>query len=187
MSIVVGIDEVGRGSWAGPLLVVAAQATTRLPKGLADSKTLTKNKREQLYEQIIETCQFGEGWVKPEEIDEFGLAGAMRIAVSRALIMLAPSFKTKIIMDGKVNYCPKEYKNVECLAGADSLKPIVSAASIIAKVKRDRHMTEISRFYPNYQFEKHFGYGTTVHLEAINTYGVCMIHRKSFKPIKAFI
>jgi len=185
--VIVGIDEVGRGSWAGPLLVVAACATAKLPKGLADSKSLTKIQREQLYEELIETCRFGEGWVQPEEIDEFGLAQAMRIAVSRALIMLAPSFRTKIIMDGKVNYCPNEYKNVKCLVRADALKPIVSAAGIYAKVKRDKHMADISRFYPDYNFEKHVGYGTADHLEAIKTHGICPLHRKSFKPIKAFI
>lgn len=185
--MIIGIDEVGRGSWAGPLLVVAAYATSKLPKGLADSKSLTKIQRKQLYEELIVTCRFGEGWVQPEEIDDFGLAQAMRIAVSRALIMLAPSFTTKIIMDGKVNYCPAEYKNVECLIKADALKPIVSAAGIYAKVKRDKHMAYISRFYPNYQFDKHVGYGTAAHLEAIKTYGVCLLHRKTFRPIKQFV
>lgn len=187
MRIVVGIDEVGRGSWAGPLLVVAVCAITKLPRGLADSKKLTKFRREQFYEEIIKTCQIGEGWVQPEEIDNFGLAQAMRIAVSRALIMLTPSFRTKIIMDGKVNYCPAEFKNVECLVKADSLKPIVSAAGIYAKVKRDRHMVNIARFYPNYQFEKHVGYGTALHRKALMDYGPCQIHRQSFKPIKEFI
>lgn len=184
---IVGIDEVGRGCWAGPLLVVAALAATKLPKGLADSKSLSKIKRERIYQELLKTCRFGEGWVQPEEIDNFGLAQGMRIAVSRALIMLAPSSRTQIIMDGKVNYCPAEFKNVECLIKADALKPIVSAAGIYAKVKRDKHMADISRFYPNYQFEKHVGYGTASHLQAIKTHGICLLHRKSFKPIKSFI
>lgn len=187
MSLVVGIDEVGRGCWAGPLLVVAARVKSALPAGLADSKILTKKQREALVHVIIESCDLGEGWVQPEEIDRLGLAGAMRLGVSRALINLGVMPDDHIIMDGLINYCPKEFTNVETLAKADSLRPIVSAASIYAKVMRDRHMVRLAKFHPFYGFEKHVGYGTALHLETLKVHGVSSVHRLSFKPIKQLL
>jgi ribonuclease HII len=182
----IGIDEVGRGCWAGPLLVVAARAKLSLPEGLVDSKMLSKQQREALLEAIIETCDLGEGWVQPEEIDRFGLAGAMRLGVSRALLSLGAGFKDEIIMDGTVNYCPNEFTGVQTVAKADQLHPIVSAASIYAKVQRDAHMARAAIFYPFYGFEKHVGYGTALHQAALKVHGISNIHRKSFKPIQAY-
>lgn len=182
----IGIDEVGRGCWAGPLLVVAARAKRTLPDGLADSKQLTKLRRESLLEAINETCDLGEGWVQPEEIDRLGLTGAMKLGVSRALLALSADFDEAIIMDGLINYCPEEYTNVETIAKADQSEPIVSAASIHAKVTRDAHMVRAAQFYPFYGFEKHVGYGTAIHQAALKVHGVSNIHRKSFKPIQAF-
>ncbi len=182
----IGIDEVGRGCWAGPLLVVAARAHRTLPEGLADSKELSKAKRESMLGVIGETCNLGEGWVQPEEIDQLGLAGAMRLGVSRALLALGADFDDEIIMDGTVNYCPEEFTNVETKAKADQTEPIVSAASIHAKVTRDAHMVRAAKFYPYYGFEKHVGYGTAIHQAALKVHGISSIHRKSFKPIQAF-
>lgn len=184
MGVVIGIDEVGRGSWAGPLLVVAAYARADLPESLADSKLLSKQQREMLIDDIKTSCKLGEGWVQPEEIDEHGLARAMRIGVSRALIMLAPAFGEEIIMDGLVNYCPPEFTNVKCVVNADGLHPIVSAASIYAKVQRDRHMVRLSQLYPVYRFDKHAGYGTKLHSNMLKAHGPCRIHRKSYKPVQ---
>lgn len=186
---VLGVDEVGRGSWAGPLLVVVAQQKTNkyLPDGLADSKKLTTNHRQVLFYQIVDTCDLGEGWVQPEEIDEIGLTRAMKLATGRALMDIGAKINEKIIMDGVINYCPEEFRNVETIAKADSTHPIVSAASIYAKVKRDQHMSRLSQMYPNYHFDKHVGYGTKLHLEMIKLYGICQIHRKSYKPIKVFV
>lgn len=184
MSFVVGIDEVGRGSWAGPLLVVAARAKSTLPAGLIDSKQLSKLRRESLYDLIKEACLIGEGWVQPEEIDTHGLAGAMRIGVSRALVSLGVAFNDEIVMDGNVNYCPKEFLRASAVIRADSLHPVVSAASIYAKVKRDRYMVQIAKLYPNYQFDKHVGYGTELHRTLLNEHGVSALHRRSYKPVK---
>lgn len=184
---IIGIDEVGRGCWAGPLLVVAARAKVLLPEGLADSKLLSKAKRESLLDSIIETCEIGEGWVQPEEIDSVGLAGAMKLGVSRALLALGAEFHDAIIMDGTVNYCPDEFGQVETIAKADQLHPIVSAASIYAKVTRDAHMERIAQFYPFYGFEQHVGYGTALHSAALKVHGVSKLHRRSFKPIKAYL
>ncbi|MDZ7744898.1 MAG: ribonuclease HII [Candidatus Saccharibacteria bacterium] len=181
----IGIDEVGRGCWAGPLLVVAAQARSDLPTGLADSKTLSKNTRNKIYAEIIRSCSFSEGWVQPEEIDNLGLTQAMKLGVARALLTIGVDHDEDIIMDGHINYCPSQYVNVQTVVKADSLHPIVSAASIYAKVTRDAHMTRLAQFYPMYGFEHHAGYGTELHRSALRVHGVSKIHRLSYKPVKA--
>ncbi len=185
--VVVGVDEVGRGSWAGPLLVVAALAITNLPDGLKDSKLLTKVRREELIEDIKSSCKLGEGWVQPEEIDEHGLARGLRIGVARALLSLAPPKNAKIIIDGNVNYCPEEFSNSECLINGDATLPIISAASIYAKVLRDKHMERLAQIYPKYGFDKHVGYGTHLHELMLRVHGPSRIHRRSFKPVAKLI
>lgn len=187
MASVVGIDEVGRGSLAGPLLVVAVRTQKKLPKNLKDSKLLAKNQRLIIAAELYKICEIGEGWVDSNEIDDLGLAGAMRLAVERALDDLGVGPTDEIIMDGKVNYCPEEYLSVKCLVGADNLIPVVSAASIIAKVKRDNHMKSMSKQFPKYGFENHVGYGTSMHLQAIREFGICSLHRTSYGPIKSMI
>ncbi len=184
---VVGIDEVGRGAWAGPLLVVAAKAKTALPVGLKDSKVLTKKRRETLFPLLEESCDFGEGWVEPAEIDQIGLTGAMELAVRRALIHLKAENTDEIIMDGTINYCDKKFMNVQCIARADATRPIVSAASIYAKVLRDRKMEQLAVEHPGYGFGKHVGYGTKLHLERLKSHGVSPIHRLSYKTVAVFV
>jgi ribonuclease HII len=183
----IGIDEVGRGCWAGPLLVVSAKAVHSLPAGLADSKSLTAIKREKLYEQIISSCRIGEGWVSSDEIDELGLAGAMRLGVNRSLTQLEAGYNDPIIFDGNINYCLPEFNHVRCIIKADMTHPIVSAASIYAKVTRDQHMKKLSASFPGYGFENNVGYGTKLHIQALKKNGITKIHRKSYKPIKAFL
>lgn len=183
----IGIDEVGRGCWAGPLLVVAARTVADLPAGLADSKVLSKKKREELFIVLPETCEFGEGWVEPAEIDKLGLTGAMRLAVKRALEALGAGVDEEIIMDGLINYCHPEFTRVQCIARADSSQPIVSAASIYAKVLRDKKMAELAVEHPKYGFDKHVGYGTKVHLEALEQFGITPLHRLSYKPLQQFV
>ena len=178
---------MGRGAWAGPLLVVAAKAKTALPVGLKDSKVLTKNKRGQLSPALLESCDFGEGWVDPAEIDQIGLTGAMELAVKRALKHLMAMATDEIIMDGTINYCGSEFTNVQCIARADATHPIVSAASIYAKVLRDRKMEQLAVEYPGYGFEKHVGYGTKLHLEGLKALGISPIHRLSYKPMAVFV
>jgi len=183
----IGIDEVGRGSWAGPLLVVAARQILSLPDWVCDSKTLTKNQRNDIFGQLNKFLEFGEGWVRAEEIDELGLATAMRIGVCRALLQLGALYEEEIIIDGSVNYCPVEYKNTSAVVRADSSYPVVGAASIYAKVLRDRHMERLARFYPYYGFEKHVGYGTALHKSALRVHGISSLHRKSFRPISELL
>ncbi|MGH7250049.1 MAG: ribonuclease HII, partial [Minisyncoccia bacterium] len=132
-------------------------------------------------------CKLGEGWVQPEEIDKHGLTQAMRLGVSRALIMIGAAEDSEIIIDGNINYCPGEFANVQAIIKADNAHPIVSAASIYAKVMRDTHMERLAKIYPKYEFEKHVGYGTKAHQLMIKVHGPCAVHRKSFKPVRALI
>src|SRR5690348_12339157 len=128
MGYVVGVDEVGRGCLAGPLLVVAARPIADLPDGLKDSKLLSKTQRQQILNMLSICCEFGEGWVKAAEIDRLGLAKALRLGVKRALIDLKAELDEEIVMDGSVNYIPKKFKRASCLIDGDHLIPIISAA-----------------------------------------------------------
>lgn len=184
--MLVGIDEVGRGAWAGPLLVVAARAGGKLSPDVRDSKRLTKSQREALFVSLQETCEFGEGWVQPNEIDEHGLATAMRLGVERALTSLGATTEDEVILDGIVNYCPVSYTKARCEVAADNRIPIVSAASIYAKVRRDRHMQEVADYYPGYGFDKHVGYGTALHRQALQNLGLTKLHRTTYKPVAQY-
>jgi ribonuclease HII len=185
MGYIVGVDEVGRGCLAGPLLVVAARQKTDLPKGLRDSKLLSRKQRLELLKLLNNCCDFGEGWVKAVEIDQIGLGKALRIGVRRALNGLTVNSDEEIIIDGKVNYVPKKFMNSKCLIEADNLVPIVSAASIYAKVTRDNFMFELAKKHPKYGFDKHVGYATAGHLEALQSLGsLNRIHRQFFQPVR---
>jgi ribonuclease HII len=182
---IIGIDEVGRGCWAGPLLVVAA-STTHILEGLTDSKLLTRLQRENLYATLKDACRFGEGWVSSAEIDEIGLAYALRLGITRALDDIEATPQDEIILDGSVNYVDSSFANTKCIIKADLTIPIVSAASIYAKVTRDNYMRQIGEDFPNYGFDKHVGYGTALHRKALETYGSTIFHRQSFKPVKLY-
>lgn len=180
----IGVDEVGRGSWAGPLLVVAARTKSDLPKGLKDSKLLTKTRRKTLYTALISTCDYGEGWVTPLEIDKLGLGRALYLAGRRALTNLQADVDEPIILDGIYNYLPRQFTNVRYYPRADNKEPIVSAASIMAKVKRDNHMQEVAIKHPDYGFSQHVGYGTKMHSQALKLAGpIVGVHRFCFKPV----
>lgn len=183
----IGIDEVGRGCWAGPLLVVAARVTGELPSELTDSKKISRTKREKLMPVLDEVCIFGEGWVEPHEIDELGLSQAMRLGVARALKKINAMAEEDIIMDGHINFCDPLFSKVQCVIRADSLHPVVSAASVWAKVRRDEHMINQAAKFPGYGFDSHVGYGTKNHYEAMKKLGLCKLHRRSYKPVQAFI
>ena len=183
----IGIDEVGRGCWAGPLLVVAVRQTADLPAGLKDYKLVSKKRRESLRYDIELACDIGEGWVMPAEIDHLGLSESMRLATTRALEALQAKLNEKIIFDGNINYCDASYIKASAVIDADALFPIVSAASIYAKVLRDTYMAELPERYAPYEFERHVGYGTARHRELLRRHGVSDQHRKSFAPIKALL
>jgi ribonuclease HII len=180
--ITVGIDEVGRGSLAGPLVVGAVILAKKIT-GLKDSKLLSRIQRERLDITIRrEAAAFGLGWVSHDEIDELGLTGAVRLAMERALAEINENYD-EVVIDGNYNFLAGNPK-CRTLIRADQLVPAVSAASIIAKVARDNFMIALADNYKNYGFESHVGYCTRAHLLALSKFGPCEIHRKSFMPVK---
>lgn len=184
--VIVGIDEVGRGCWAGPL--VAGAVILRKPiNGLKDSKKLSRNQREKLTVTINrEALAVGLGWVSSLEIDAIGLTRATKLAMQRALDQINMNFD-KIIIDGNLNFFPNDPR-ASAVIKADASEPSVSAASIVAKVARDNWMiTEAVKQYPEYQFEKHVGYGTKLHKSMLEQYGISELHRKSYKPIQKLV
>jgi len=198
--MILGIDEVGRGPYAGPLVIGAcilpsAEIAEREPEKyawffqLTDSKKLTAAKRESLYDKIKQgALASATGWVTSTEIDEIGISESLRLACRRAVkqIQEAKVPFSEIIIDGTMNFLvgtPLE-KYVSTLKKGDLLVKEISAASIIAKVERDRYMIELSKKYPGYGFEKHVGYGTGLHQRMMEELGLTPEHRKSFRPVQ---
>ncbi len=186
----VGLDEVGRGCWAGPL-VAAAVVLARSIDGLRDSKKLSKKKRELLAAQIHASASgVGIGWVTPAEVDTLGLTKAVQLAMLRAMKQITCDYD-EIIIDGNMNFFKNvvglKTENIQTIIRADDTVPTVSAASIVAKVARDTYMADIATQYPDYGFERHVGYGTAIHLAALKQYGVTELHRKSYKPIQELL
>lgn len=190
MSYILGIDEVGRGAWAGPLVVGACLLNGAIIEGLTDSKKLTKKKRKELAEKIKESnAVFGLGWVDNKELDRVGLSESLRLATKRAVGEVQKKCIDKnieikeIIIDGNVNFLAgTDLENItSTLKKADLLIKSVSAASILAKVARDEYMESISN--SEYSFVDHVGYGTKKHLQLIEEKGVSEYHRLSFKPV----
>ena len=174
---------MGRGCWAGPL-VAGAVVLNKPIKGLDDSKKLSKLQRQRRAADIeVEAAAFGLGWVEPDEIDQLGLTKSVRLAMERALTLIDCMYD-EIVIDGNFNFFPENPK-CRALIKADSLVPAVSAASIIAKVARDNFMCSVAaKRFPGYDFDKHAGYGTALHIEKLKHLGACEIHRKSYKPIQ---
>ena len=185
---ILGIDEVGRGPWAGPLVVGACVLGDAQINGLTDSKKLTAKKREALAPIIQEKATVGLGWVSAKELDKIGMTAALCKACREAVKQIHAPFH-EIIIDGTINFLRDTplASHVQVLTKADLLVPEVSAASIVAKVARDEYMHKLAEKYPGYGFEKHVGYGTAAHRKALEELGVCPEHRKSFKPIAELI
>lgn len=183
--MILGIDEVGRGPWAGPLVVGAVVLGETEIEGLTDSKKLSTKRRDELDVLIRQhAAGWGLGWVHADELDQLGLAESLRVATIRAVEAVHAPYH-EIIIDGTINFLKETSKGgyVTTLAKADLLIPSVSAASIIAKVARDTFMAEQVTQYPGYGFERHVGYGTAAHKSALDTLGVTPLHRASFAPI----
>lgn len=183
--MILGIDEAGRGPWAGPLVVGAVVLGDIEIKGLTDSKRLSKKRREILYEDIMRyAAACATGWVTSEELDAVGMSEALRLATRRVVEQVKAPY-TEIVIDGTVNFLVDTNKGgyVQTMPKADLLVPSVSAASIIAKVERDRYMTAQSLIYPEYGFDSHAGYGVAKHRDAIEQHGVTPLHRLSFAPL----
>lgn len=183
--MVVGIDEVGRGCWAGPLVAGAVLLGASI-EGLRDSKKLSKRQREKLDIEIrAKALATGLGWVSAAEVDSLGVTAAVGLAMRRALDEITAEH-TEIIIDGHINFLADNPKS-RALIKADDSVPTVSAASIIAKVARDNYMAEVHLKYPVYGFDRHVGYGTALHLEKLRLHGVSRLHRLSYKPVRALL
>lgn len=187
-SILLGIDEAGRGPWAGPLVVGAVVLAGATIDGLADSKKLTKRRRRMLAPCIMQQAQAAQlGWVSAVELDMMGLSLALQLATIRAVAGITVPYN-QIIIDGTVNFLAGTGKGayVRTMPKADALIPSASAASIIAKVARDEYMAQLDDTYPGYGFGSHAGYGTARHRQAIDEHGITPEHRVSFAPIAPY-
>ena len=209
-SIMIGVDEVGRGSWAGPIVAASSwinfQNYKLLPKDINDSKKISSKTRKKIILSLNNSVKYSSAISTPEEIDRYGLTVANTIAMKRSLYCLFQSFNEntikkklnfKVYVDG--NYIPdfssiditlKKNKIIKLnthdlysLVKGDEKSKTIALASIIAKETRDSIMRNYSLKYSQYKFDKHFGYGTAKHREAILEFGITPIHRKSFKPI----
>ena len=194
--MILGIDEVGRGPYAGPLVIGACilgdwqnSENAEWIEKLTDSKKLSAKRREELYVLIKEKAlAAATGWASSAEIDEIGLSEALRLATRRAVEQIQ---KTKvpfseIIIDGTMNFLvgTKLEKYVSTLKKGDFLVKEISAASILAKVERDKYMVDLDAVYPEYGFGKHVGYGTATHQKAMEEFGLTPEHRRSFRPVR---
>jgi ribonuclease HII len=183
--MILGIDEVGRGPWAGPLVIGAVVLGGAVIDGLTDSKKLTKKQRDRLDIEIrAKAAGIGLGWVEAAVIDEIGLSQALVLATKLAVEQITVPYH-EIIIDGTVNFLAGTSKGryVTTMKKADLLVPSVSAASIVAKVARDNYMELQDETYPGYGFKNHVGYGTAMHIQAIDKLGVTPLHRLSFAPL----
>ncbi|MDG2536088.1 ribonuclease HII [Dyella jiangningensis] len=186
--LIAGVDEAGRGPLAGPVSVAAVILDPSRPKirGLDDSKKLTEAKREALYEKIVERAlAYCVVLVTADEIDRINIFQATMTGMCRALAGLTPSAHEALI-DG--NALPRELPCAgRAIIGGDGIEPAISAASILAKVSRDRWMVDLDREYPGYGFAEHKGYATPFHLDALKRLGPCPQHRRSFAPVKILV
>lgn len=184
---VCGVDEAGRGPLVGAVVAGAVVLDPSKPiDGLKDSKKLTAAKRDFLYEQILENAKaWGVGEASPAEIDQINILQATMLAMRRAIEDLSirlGAWPEKALIDG--NRCPELPIAAEAIIQGDAKEPAISAASIVAKVTRDRQMMRLHEQYPEYGFAQHMGYPTEAHFAALKQYGVCSEHRRSFSPVR---
>ena len=184
---VCGVDEAGRGPLVGAVVAGAVVLDpNNLIEGLKDSKKLTAVRREYLYEQIMEKAKaWGVGEASPAEIDEINILQATMLAMRRAIEDLTTrlgAWPDKALIDG--NRCPELPIAAEAIVKGDTKEPAISAASIVAKVTRDRQMQILHERHPEYGFAQHMGYPTEAHFAALKQYGACDQHRRSFSPVR---
>ncbi len=180
-----GVDEAGRGPLAGPVVAAAVILDIeRIPVGINDSKRLPREARERLSAQIIATARVGIGFASVETIDEINILRASLLAMEQAIAAL-PVAPASTIIDGRDRVrtpCP-----CEALIGGDAICMSIAAASIVAKVTRDKLMVELSELHPGYGWERNMGYGTREHRQSLQYLGVTPQHRKSFAPVRAML
>ena len=186
-NLICGVDEAGRGPLAGPVYAAAVILGPEFnTEDLRDSKKLSESKRYFLAEQIKKNAlAWTVGICRADEIDELNIHQATLLAMQRAIKALNIHTSIKIMVDGL--FCPQVDFSCEAIVKGDDKVAEISAASIIAKTERDLKMIEIDKAYPTYQFKKHKGYPTKLHIEMIKSHGLCEYHRKSFSPIKEML
>lgn len=182
-----GVDEAGRGPLVGAVVAGAVVLDPTKPiEGLKDSKKLTAVRREYLYEQIMENAKaWGVGEASPAEIDDINILQATMLAMRRAIEDLSTrlgAWPDKALIDG--NRCPELPIAAEAIIKGDAKEPAISAASIVAKVTRDRQMMALHERHPEYGFAQHMGYPTEAHFAALKQFGACDQHRRSFSPVR---
>jgi ribonuclease HII len=184
--LIAGVDEVGRGPLAGPVIAAAVILDEKHPiEGLADSKKLSQHRREKLAQQICQRAlAYGLGRAEVVEINHINILQASLLAMQRAVaqLIILPQL---VLVDGQ--HCPRIDYPVKAIVKGDETVPAISAASILAKVRRDQEMVEWEQQYPGYGFAAHKGYPTRAHLQALQQLGVTPIHRRSFAPVRAVI
>jgi len=183
---IAGVDEAGRGPLAGPVIAGAVILDPDKPiEGLRDSKRLSASRRDELFDQIRERAlAWAVGRADVEEIDRINILQATMLAMSRAVEALQPSADHALI-DG--NRCPDLSCTSRAIIKGDSKVPAISAASIMAKVTRDREMLDLDRRYPGYGLAQHKGYPSKAHIEALESLGVTPVHRRSYAPVRRII
>ena len=183
--IVAGVDEAGRGPLAGPVVAAAVVLDARcIPKGIGDSKALPAKQREKVYAELLGCAQVGVGEASVSEIDRINILRASHLAMVRAVEAL-PTRPELVLVDG--NMAPDWAWPCETLVGGDATCLSVAAASIVAKVVRDRLMLELHDAHPEYDWASNMGYGTVTHRAALARFGPTPHHRRSFRPVAEFI
>lgn len=183
--IIAGVDEAGRGPWAGPVVAGAVILDrNNFPEGIDDSKKLSVKKRESIFEQLQKVAQIGIGIVTVEEIDRLNILQASMLAMQKAVDNL-PFIPDVVLVDG--NKKPNLRCETHAIIKGDSKSLSIAAGAIVAKVTRDRIMQQMAIQHPFYGWEKNSGYGTKIHQEALLKHGITIHHRKSFKPIAKII
>lgn len=181
--IVAGVDEAGRGPWAGPVIAAAVILRGRVPEGLDDSKRLTADRREQLFAALhTSACVIGVGQASVAEIDTLNILQANHLAMTRAVEALAEA-PDHVLVDG--NRLPPWRWPATAIVGGDGLEAAIAAASIVAKVTRDRLMVALDADFPGYGWAANKGYGTAAHARGLAELGVTPHHRRSFAPVRA--
>jgi ribonuclease HII len=183
--VIAGVDEAGRGPWAGPVVAAAVILGTRIPAGLDDSKKLSARRRQQLFAALQDSdANIGVGEASVAEIDRLNILHATHLAMIRAVDALAvpPGL---VLVDG--NRLPNWHWPARAIVGGDGLEACIAAASIIAKVTRDGLMADLDRQHPGYGWAANQGYGTRAHADGLQKLGITVHHRRSFAPIRALI
>jgi len=179
---IAGVDEAGRGPWAGPVVAAAVILDPdKIPANIDDSKVLDEESRAYLYKRIMKVAVVGVGIADVERIDRENILGATLWAMAEAVAKLSAAPKL-VLIDG--NKAPRLPMQCRTIVKGDAKCLSIAAASIIAKVTRDRIMMQLAREYPGYGFERHKGYGTEEHQAAIEKLGISVLHRRSFRPVQ---